>query len=356
MTAPEQPLTEDQLTQAAARLMQAAGLADTGARLQLQPLTGGANNRVFRVEAGGSVALLKAYFQHPADSRDRLGAEFGFSTFAWNAGVRQLPRPLGCDRTLALGLYEFVEGRRLSPDEVTFEAVGEALDFVRDLNRHTADPAAQALAPGSEACFSLAEHLQQVERRVERLRQIDEATAVGHDAARFVREALAPAWASVREDVVRGASRASLSLEAPIAEADRCLSPSDFGFHNALRATHDGRLRFIDFEYAGWDDPAKLVSDFFCQPAVPVPAAYYQPVVDRLVADLALTDGHRQRMALVLPVYQIKWCCILLNELLPRDAARRAFAQATASMQARSAEQLEKSRSALHALTRTLEV
>ena len=25
---------------------------------------------------------------------------------------------------------------------------------------------------------------------------------------------------------------------------------------------------FIDFEYAGWDDPSKLICDFFCQPAV----------------------------------------------------------------------------------------
>ena len=47
-----------------------------------------------------------------------------------------------------------------------------------------------------------------------------------------------------------------LSMSAALPKETRCLSPSDFGFHNALlEAT--GKLRFVDFEYAGWDDPAK---------------------------------------------------------------------------------------------------
>ena len=49
--------------------------------------------------------------------------------------------------------------------------------------------------------------------------------------------------------------------EEPILGLDKCLSPSDFGFHNVI-VEKDKILRFIDFEYAGWDDPAKMVSDF----------------------------------------------------------------------------------------------
>jgi hypothetical protein len=47
------------------------------------PLPGGANNRAFRLDAGGQSFLLKAYFRHPDDPRDRLGTEFAFSRFAW---------------------------------------------------------------------------------------------------------------------------------------------------------------------------------------------------------------------------------------------------------------------------------
>ena len=38
-------------------------------------------------------------------------------------------------------------------------------------------------------------------------------------------------------------------------------SPSDFGFHNIL--CEDGRLNFVDFEYAGIDDLAKSARRFF---------------------------------------------------------------------------------------------
>ena len=42
------------------------------------------------------------------------------------------------------------------------------------------------------------------------------------------------------------------------------MSPSDFGFHNVIKKKK--KLFFFDFEYAGMDDPVKLISDFICQP------------------------------------------------------------------------------------------
>src|SRR3954463_12037737 len=72
---------------------------------ELAPLAGGANNQVFRVDCGNSQLLLKVYFSHPADNRDRLGADYQFSQFAWRHGVRALPRPFGCDEAGKLALY-----------------------------------------------------------------------------------------------------------------------------------------------------------------------------------------------------------------------------------------------------------
>jgi hypothetical protein len=58
-----------------------------------------------------------------------------------------------------------------------------------------------------------------------------------------------------------------LDFDAELAEEMRTLSPSDFGFHNAIRKT-DGTLCFIDFEYFGWDDPVKLTADFLHHPGM----------------------------------------------------------------------------------------
>ena len=81
----------------------------------LNRLHGGANNRVFRVDLDDKKLLLKFYFRHPDDQRDRLGTEFGFLEFAWSKGLRCIPKPLGLDRKFGLGLYEYVEGALLSP-------------------------------------------------------------------------------------------------------------------------------------------------------------------------------------------------------------------------------------------------
>ena len=45
------------------------------------------------------------------------------------------------------------------------------------------------------------------------------------------------------------------------------LSPSDFGFHNAI-LKESGDLVFLDFEYFGRDDPVKLMADFIWHPGM----------------------------------------------------------------------------------------
>ncbi|HCY84918.1 MAG TPA: aminoglycoside phosphotransferase family protein, partial [Desulfobacteraceae bacterium] len=104
----------------------------------------------------------------------------------------------------------------------------------------------------------------------------------------------------------------------------RVLSPSDFGFHNAIR-TEKG-LSFFDFEYAGWDGPIKLVCDFLCQPEIPIPVDCMADIAGR-VGDLSGMGGDiLDNVRDLMPIYRIKWVCIQLNEFLPGDRDRRAFA------------------------------
>src|SRR5205814_1707230 len=114
--------------------------AGLGATLAIEPMPGGANNRVFRVQSANGPVLLKAYFSHPDDPRDRLGAEFAFAQAAWADGVRCIPRPFACDPEAGLGLYEYVPGRRLSPGEVDDSAIDQAPDFYKGVNRDRLRP------------------------------------------------------------------------------------------------------------------------------------------------------------------------------------------------------------------------
>lgn len=300
----------------------------------IKPLFGGKNNRVFRVESNGKSFLLKSYFWHPADKRERLKAEFQFSTFLWERGIRNIPQPFAQDPIHQLGLYEFVVGKKITEVEITRTSVQQALDFFRNINRYRKEEAAANLPAASEVCFKLEEHLCLIEQRLKRLMEIRQENTIDAQARDFVLSHLCPSWNQTKETILK-------SFQRPTSE-EKCLSPSDFGFHNAL-LTPQGTFTFHDFEYAGWDDPARMVSDFFCQPELPVPLSFFEDFAQDVFTFL----GNREEVnkaRLLLPAYRIKWCCILLNEFLTDGSHRRRFAQIEDDIHRNKAEQLEKSK------------
>ncbi len=322
-----------------------AARAGMGQPRALSRLAGGKNNQVYRVDTEAkSPLVLKRYFSDPRDQRDRLAAEWNFLTAAWSRGIRCVPEPLACDATAHAALYGFVAGRKLRAAELTAGHIDAAIDFVLAVN---ARPRAE-LAPASEACFSLSEHVATVERRLARLAALDPDVPHVSEALCFVSTRLRPAWDAVKSRLVADAGEAGLGMDDEIPPADCCLSPSDFGFHNAL-VDDAGRLTFLDFEYAGRDDPAKLVCDFFCQPEVAVPLDCHASFIARLADGLMLDGKGRARCHLLLDAYRIKWACIILNDFLPLGDARRAFAD-NGDRAARCAAQLAKAEAELSGL------
>lgn len=325
----------------AIRLLRDIGL---GGDVTFESLEGGGNNRVYKATTPKGAAALKVYFHHAKDMRDRLGTEFAFSQVAWDGGIRCIPQPLAMDASEHLGLYEFVAGRRLIAEEVDATRLGEAEAFFAALNREMLTGAGQ-LGPGSEACFSFTAHLITVGRRLARLQ-----TATEHNAALaiFLKDDALPLWQAIEESVLdRAEHELGLDVEAEIIPAERCLSPSDFGFHNALLDS-SGRLRFHDFEYAGWDDPAKFVGDFFNQVSVPAPRSLYRDFVAKVAAHFPEPARNTRRFDLLLPVYAMKWITIMLNVFLPDGGSRRRFAGA--AIEDQMEHQLQLARQALEEL------
>lgn len=320
----------------AAGLCRLAGVSEP---VSLTRLVGGRNNRVWRVDLrdGESPVLLKEYFRSEDDARDRLGAEWAFLSHAWTCGVRTVPRPLAADPKSATALYSFLPGRRATVEEIDEDAIEAAMDFVVAVNSRAAQ-----LPQASEACVSLNQHLTMVDRRLARLNAIDRGSPLDKDAASLVENHLKPAWERLRVDVFRTARTRGMSADAPLPTRFLCISPSDFGFHNALRS-EQGKFSFIDFEYAGLDDPAKLVCDFFCQPEVPVQIGFFDHIVNRLQENFSMDLEFTFRCSILYSVYRIKWSCIVLNEFLPAAASRRHFSAAGTSIE-RKAEQLERAR------------
>lgn len=279
--------------------MLSAAVARLWGDAELTPCAASGNNRVFVARrADGERAVVKCYFPGRPGERDRLDAECRFLVYAAEVAPGRVPRLLARDDQARLAIHQFVDGSK--PAAVGPAEVEQAADFVRALNT---DGAAPDLPEAAEAAFTLPEHVARVEARLARL------DAVTDPEARALAAELRAYWDGVRTRLAG----------EDLPPARRVVSPSDFGFHNALVGA-DGNVVFLDFEYAGWDDAAKLANDFFLQPAVPVSRGLMPSFLRRAVL------GNERRILVLRPLFALRWCCILLNCFLPDMADRGRFA------------------------------
>jgi hypothetical protein len=327
-------------------LLRSAALDAADGEPRLLRLAGGANNRVFEVRSGASRAALKVYFK---DDRPRLRAEFSFLKFARACGAGAVPAPLARDDSAGMALYEFVPGGRLSPEDVGRSAVEQAAALFARVNEQRGRLKPDDLPNAAEACFSVAQHLNLVEGRVRSLLDFTPVDDLDEAAAELVSDRLAPIWTSSRKRVLAEAAGHGIAVEEILPSTEVCVSPSDFGFHNAL-IDSSGRIRFIDFEYAGWDDPAKLVCDFFAQVALPAPREHQAVFEELALAPFAQRARIRERVALLTPSYGVKWACILLNDFLGQGRARRSYALGEEEDRRRRLGQIGKAQAALAGL------
>jgi len=302
--------------------------------LSVERQPGGGNNRLFRVALADGAAALKCYDR---DGAARLSREFEGLCFLAAAGCGTAPRPMAADPALGAALYEWIDGGPVSrdPDGRRLGDLEEVLAFLGTLAGLRHAMGADRLTHAAEACLSARELVEQVTRRLDAL-----AALPGEpDLHRLLRRGLRPALDRAAARLAGLYAGAGLDPDAEIAPGARTLSPSDFGFHNALRRA-DGTLLFLDFEYFGWDDPAKLASDFLWHPAFALSEPEQAAWLEGMDTLFGTDPGFAVRLNAQLPLYGLRWCAILLNEFLPARWQRRVFAGTAGDWPAAKARQL----------------
>lgn len=313
----------------------------------LQTAKQGGNNRIYRIETPAGNFALKQYFRSPHDQRDRLLSEYQFLEYANQVAAHQVPQALACDHQAGFALYSFISGRHLSSSELNISHIDQAADFFCALNPPHIHKHKLPIKKASEACFSIAEHLDLVDNRILNLKNSLYLQATEPAAYSFVEE-LHAYYSELHSQITITAQKQN-QYDQPLDTIDYCVSPSDFGFHNALLQS-DGTLKFIDFEYAGLDDPAKMTGDFFAQLAIPIPGQFFKHFSQRCLQVFTNPEKMLQRSYLLRPVYKIKWCCIAMNVFLPEHMARRKFANAQLDEQALKTQQLLKAKTIFNTL------
>ena len=288
----------------------------------IEALTTGGNNRAYKILAGKEKFIVKQYFKHNDDRRDRLESELSFLAYAQQVSPQFVPKLVAKRKEEGLALYEYVDGVSFSAEQIGWQQVKNAANFFVALNQNRI--MASALPAASEACFSIFDHLSLIHLRILELQNLEVRCEEDKKAIQFIKE-LRETFTNIEKKIKAEAHSLKHDIFEALGNEQRCISPSDFGFHNAL-LTKNGAPKFIDFEYAGWDDPAKMAGDFFSQLAVPVPGQFFDDFVKLSMSPFPLSEQLEIRAHLLRPAYKIKWCCIAMNIFLPVNLTRRKFA------------------------------
>lgn len=288
-------------------------------------LKGGANNKVVLAsDFSPKKLVIKFYFE---DGKDRREKEYFFCKDAQEKGIENIPKPLALIPDTYAALYSYIEGK---PATIKDLDILRCTTFILQMNLSTKKP---LLSPATESCFSLRDYIETVERKKDLL-ESNKTPALQE----FLDRLFLPKWEKILSHFTQ---KYPSTQHTQIPSDERIISPSDFGLHNALVVKNS--LFFLDFEYAGIDDIAKLICDFFCQPRIPIPTKYFSLFCERLLPLTSQPQICHQRVIDLMPICQMKWCCILLNVFLTQGKLRRSFSHSPH----KEKEQLEKAKNYL---------
>ncbi len=282
---------------------------------EIQPVRGQGNSRVYCLKGvGGDKFALKCYPDLAIDPRPRLRTEVNACRLLQPYKVA--PTVGRYDEELNVAVFEWISGE--SPVLPEVETISQGLSFIRRL-KCMHDLLGGETPEASEACLSGKELFEQIERRLEQLDLVHEPTLVA-----FLASVLKPLWAQVKE---RGEAQwPSQDMEERLGQQKQTLSPSDFGFHNAIRRK-DGTLCFLDLEYFGRDDPVKLIADFLWHPAMELSVSQKRQWLSGMLTIFGDDQELESRFMAAWPVYGIRWALILLNEFREDGWRKRVHAQ-----------------------------
>jgi Ser/Thr protein kinase RdoA (MazF antagonist) len=294
-------------------------LADLRRRLQdelgfrieeIAEVKAGSNNRLFRLaEADGTSLLAKLYYR---DDRDRLGREFGALAFLRERGFDAVPTPYLRSDAFSYGVYSYETGATKAAADLTVDDLAGLGRFAVALHRVRPDEPGAAFPTAVAAAFSLGQIVASVDERLRAFRAFAAGPAA-YDVVRDFCAALDPARTVAELLAIATSDVTASELATPLPRAAWRLSNSDFAPHNVL-VRPDGRICVLDFEYFGWEDPARLAMGFVCHDAsLGLAPAAVAAFLRAYFAGRDLPEAELARFERVRRLMEIEWLAIYLT-------------------------------------------
>jgi Ser/Thr protein kinase RdoA (MazF antagonist) len=271
-------------------------------------LSGGAQNRLFRLDTSAGRPLVAKLYA--VDRWPRLESEYATLRLLNAQHMARVPQALVRNDALSYAVYSFEPGDVRPAAQLTRQDVEAIAAFTADLLRFGPNELGGELALATDACVSSAGP-----RRVIRARLGD-----------FETVADAKLLSSIRARVEELLEKLGDESEQALSRQSWRLTTGDFGPQNML-FTRDGDLTVVDFEAAGWDDPAHAVMSFVAHATTEdLPPGLTEHFLG-VFAELAhLTAQDKARYEQVGRLMDLEWVAVYASALSTNNVANKRSA------------------------------
>ncbi len=238
-----------------------------------------------------------------------------------------MPAPFFSSDHLGYAVYSFETGEPLKPADLSPGHMRSLGEFAAALHQIMPRGAIAELPTTISPTLSVAEQLRRIEDRLAAFeRAAADAAAPCGVRALAAELPLRDRLTSLIARAVAGLSPVEPQRELP--PDARRLTSGDFGAHNLL-VSAAGELTVIDWEWAGWDDPAQLVIGFVAhggsEGLAPAAAAAF---LAAYVATVGLSASEIARFERLGRLLDTEWVATYASALAPEVLNARRFAVA----------------------------
>ena len=285
--------------------------------ISINKISQGRNSAVFKLGLDNDT-FLKFKIYPVDDNHDRINSEFYSTKILSDFGFDSIPKPLKYDKELGIAAYQWLEGDIIN--EHNLDDITKCSNFINDLFKIKSEKSFSKIGLASAACISGKSIEDQLIQRLGFFKNIN-----NNDLHTFLSDEFVPLMTYFLENA-KNNWNFDYNFDENLPLEKLTLSPSDFGFHNIIKK-RDKSLCFIDFEYFGFDDPVKLISDFYYHPGMNLNLDSKNHWLNE--TKKIFDEDVFLRSNLCRPLYGLIWCLIILNDFRPDILQRRMLASAT---------------------------
>ncbi|MDC1280942.1 hypothetical protein N8Z28_01510, partial [bacterium] len=261
----------------------------------------GGNSNVYKLQDyKNNLLLLKEYPNDPLEIKSRLKNELDALKLLYD--FENVPTIINYNHSMDLLILEYIKGRTIK--KITHQNLFDALIFVEQLYKLSNN---KSYSLATEACLNANELVNQIDKRFIKFKLTQ-----NKDLQKIITK-LFKLYEIVRKRAYELWPKYNINKN--LKKKFLTFSPSDFGFHNAI-LNEKNKLKFIDFEYFGLDDPVKLISDFLWHPGMELTEKQKITFTTDFYRIFKKDKYLKQRLNAAFSLYGIRWGLIILNNFI----------------------------------------